>query len=67
MISMASFQIFFRLAVPSYNGTIDIPGLKEPVEVRTDDHGIPHILARNDDDLFFAQGYITAREPESKK
>jgi penicillin amidase len=62
MISIASFQIFFRLAVPSYNGTIDIPGLKEPVEVRTDDHGIPHILAKNDDDLFFAQGYITARE-----
>lgn len=62
IISIVAFQVFFRLAVPSYSGTIDIPSLKEPVEVRTDDHGIPHILATNDDDLFFAQGYITARE-----
>ncbi len=23
---------------------------------RTDDHGIPHIMAKNDEDLFFAQG-----------
>ncbi|HSV96386.1 MAG TPA: penicillin acylase family protein [Spirochaetota bacterium] len=62
VIAFISFQVFFRLAVPSYTGTVDIPGLKEPVEVRTDDHGIPHILAKNDEDLFFAQGYITARE-----
>ncbi|HDP79876.1 MAG TPA: penicillin acylase family protein, partial [Spirochaetes bacterium] len=58
----AAFQLFFRLAVPSYTGTIDIKGLTSPVEVRTDDHGIPHIFAANDEDLFFAQGYITARE-----
>jgi penicillin amidase len=32
------------------------------VEVRTDEHGIPHIFAQNEKDLFFAQGYITARE-----
>ncbi len=62
VIAFVSFQIFFRLAVPSYSGSLDVPGLKQLVEVRTDDHGIPHILARNDDDLFFAQGYITARE-----
>jgi len=57
-----SFYIFFRLPVPDYNGTIKISGLKSEVEVRTDDHGIPHIFAKNDEDLFFAQGYITARE-----
>lgn len=62
VIVLVTFQVFFRLAVPSYRGTVDVPGLKEPVEVRTDDHGIPHILAKNDEDLFFAQGYITARE-----
>ena len=60
--STAAFQIFFRLPQPSYSGTIDIDGLKSPVEVRTDDYGVPHILAQNEDDLFFAQGYITARE-----
>jgi penicillin G amidase len=59
---LLSFYIFFRLPVPDYNGTIKISGLKDEVEVRTDDHGIAHISAKNDEDLFFAQGYITARE-----
>jgi penicillin amidase len=58
----ASFQIFFRTAVPSYEGTVTIDGLGSKVEVRTDEHGIPHIFAGNDHDLFFAQGYVTARE-----
>ena len=58
----ASFQIFFRTAVPSYEGSVAIDGLGSKVEVRTDEHGIPHIFAENDLDLFFAQGYVTARE-----
>jgi len=59
---MVAFQVFFRLSIPNYTGTINIKGLNKPVEVRTDDHGVPHIFAENDEDLFFAQGYITARE-----
>ncbi len=58
----ASFQIFFRTAVPSCEGTVAIDGLGSKVEVRTDEHGIPHLFAENDTDLFFAQGYVTARE-----
>jgi len=60
--AVIGFQIFFRLAVPKYTGIIDIEGLTAPVEVRTDEYGIPHIFAETDEDLFFAQGYITARE-----
>lgn len=56
------FQVFFRMAVPSYEGTLAVQGLKSSVEVRTDEYGIPHLFAGNDTDLFFAQGYITARE-----
>jgi len=62
LISVIAFQVFFRLPQPSYSGTLSMEGLKAPVEVRTDDHGIPHIFAQNEDDLFFAQGFITARE-----
>lgn len=57
-----SFQIFFRTAVPSCEGTVKIDGLGSKVEVRTDEYGIPHIFAENDMDLFFAQGFVTARE-----
>ncbi len=34
--------------------------LREPVTVIYDSLQIPHIFAQNDDDLYFAQGYVTA-------
>ncbi|MHA7878046.1 MAG: penicillin acylase family protein [Bacteroidota bacterium] len=37
-----------------------LPGLQERVTVCFDQHMIPHITAQNDNDLYFAQGYITA-------
>ncbi len=39
-----------------------LPGLKDTVEVIRDRWGVPHIYAKNEDDLFFAQGYITAQD-----
>ena len=32
--------------------------LRAPVAVLRDDRGVPHIIARNEHDLFFAQGYV---------
>lgn len=37
-----------------------LPGLKEPVSIVYDSLLIPHIFANNNDDLYLAQGYITA-------
>jgi penicillin G amidase len=37
-------------------------GLSAPVTVRRDDHGVPHIEAATQDDLFVAQGYVTAQD-----
>lgn len=42
--------------------TFDIPGLLEPVEIKYDDNGVPHIFAQNDHDLYMAQGYVVARD-----
>lgn len=41
---------------------LDIEGLKGSVSVQFDDHRIPHIFAENDHDLYFTQGYLTARD-----
>jgi len=41
---------------------IKAPGLKQAVEILRDRWGVPHIYAANTHDLFFAQGYITAKD-----
>ncbi|MBC6991530.1 penicillin acylase family protein [Hymenobacter sp. BT491] len=41
---------------------LTLPGLQAPVQVRFDDRRVPHIFAQNDHDLYFAQGYLTARD-----
>ncbi|PWT92704.1 MAG: hypothetical protein C5B55_05835 [Blastocatellia bacterium] len=40
--------------------TIQLTGLKDRVTIRRDERGIPYIEAKNDEDLYFAQGYATA-------
>jgi len=42
--------------------TLEIEGLKEPVEIIIDEWGVAHIYAENEEDLFFAQGYNAARD-----
>ena len=42
--------------------TLQLAGLRSSVTVRRDERGIPYIEAANDEDLYFAQGYITATD-----
>ncbi len=41
---------------------VRVPGLRAPVEVLRDRWGVPHIYAQSAGDLFFAQGYMAARD-----
>ncbi len=41
---------------------LQVDGLQEPVEIIKDRWGISHIYARNQDDLFFAQGFNVASD-----
>lgn len=41
---------------------LSIKGLQEPVELVRDEWGINHIYAKNQHDLFFAQGYAAAKD-----
>jgi penicillin G amidase len=44
------------------SGTISIVGLAAPVRVVRDRWGVPHIYAKNQDDLFLAQGFVQAQD-----
>ncbi len=54
--------LYTRIIAPDYDGTLDLEGLNEPVEVYFDGFGIPHIYAQNQDDLYLAFGYLHAQE-----
>ncbi|HLH06435.1 MAG TPA: penicillin acylase family protein [Terriglobales bacterium] len=51
-----------RAGLPQLDGTISVSGLNTPVQVIRDHQGVPHIRAHSLDDLFFAQGYVTAQD-----
>src|ERR1700737_2523515 len=51
-----------RSALPQLDGRLQIHGLSAPVTVTRDAHGVPTIEAVNLDDVFFAQGYVTAQD-----
>ncbi len=42
----------FRLPLPQVEGTLEIAGLKERVEIIRDRWGVPHIYAAGLEDLF---------------
>jgi len=50
------------IAASLHAETIPVPGIHKPVEILRDRWGVPHIYAQTVDDLFFAQGFITARD-----
>ena len=58
----SSFDELARRSLAQLGGELDVPGLREPVEVLRDEWGIPHIYAQNVDDLFMAQGYVMAQD-----
>ena len=66
-ILIASLLVFASLSLSPAKAqpapqTLTIAGLRDRVTVRRDERGIPYIEAANDQDLYFAQGYITASD-----
>src|SRR5580704_11388507 len=59
---LAWFNSVARSALPQLDGKLRVVGLSAPVTVVRDVHGAPTIDAANFDDLFFAQGYVTAQD-----
>ena len=57
-----SLEELAEASLAQIDGLLRVPGLNAAVEVIRDEWGIPHIYAENDDDLFFAQGYVMAQD-----
>ena len=57
-----AYYLFIQRPLPKKKGNLHLKGLHEPVEIIFDRYGVPHIYAKNEDDLFFAQGYVHAQD-----
>ena len=54
--------LFIAAILYSCSNSILIDGLSDEVEVLRDNYGINHIYANNQNDLFFMQGYLAAKD-----
>ncbi len=65
LLFLAGLYLYFgviRPALPQLDGKLAVDGLETAVTVYRDGSGIPHIVAQNDHDLFFAQGFVHAQD-----
>lgn len=54
--------IYLQATAPSYSGNVTLDGLKGEVEVLYDNYGVPHIYAQNEEDAYYALGYVHAQD-----
>ena len=57
-----TFDSLARASLARIEGTIPLRGVRDSVEIIRDRWGVPHIYAKNTDDLFFAQGFVQAQD-----
>lgn len=58
----AGGYLWIRGSLPEIDGERAVSGLAAPVEVVRDRHGVPHVLARSEEDALFALGYVHAQD-----
>ena len=60
--AVAGGYLWLRGSLPTIDGERAAYGLAAPVEVVRDRNGIPHVLARNEEDALFALGHVHAQD-----
>lgn len=62
VVLVAGGKLFFRYHLPTIDGTVYAPAIRQETRVVRDQWGIPHISAQNGTDAFFAYGYTIAQD-----
>ncbi len=64
LLAIIAIAVWFYLKnqSPIYSGEIKLKGIEKHVEILFDEYGIPHIYAQNENDAYYALGYIQAQE-----
>ncbi|HEX2077378.1 MAG TPA: penicillin acylase family protein [Longimicrobium sp.] len=62
MLVLLGGRVWLGRSQPNPSRGAALAGLHEPVEVWRDSLGVPHVWARNEEDLFRAMGYVHAQD-----
>ena len=62
VIVIVAVYVFLLTTKPTYSGELKLEGLHAAVDVLYDDYGVPHIYAQNEEDAYFALGYVHAQD-----
>jgi penicillin G amidase len=60
--SLVALLLYLTSLKPQYSGSIQLQGIKNPVEIVYDSYGIPHIYGKNEEDTYFGLGYAHAQD-----
>jgi penicillin amidase len=56
------FVSSFQRSLPAYDGTVQVEGLTQPVQILRDRYAVPHIRASSFADAAFGLGYVHAQD-----
>src|SRR3972149_12194603 len=62
LLAAAAGYAWLRQSLPQLDGSLTLSGLKAPVEIVRDRHGVPHIYAGSAADAYFALGFVHAQD-----
>lgn len=61
-IVVAVGYVYFRKSLPAQDLTLAAEGQRGKIRITRDEHGVPHITAGTERDVFFAMGYAQAQD-----
>jgi len=62
VIGFITLRYISRRALPDYNESVQLLRIHEKVEVYRDRYAVPHVYAKNEEDLYRAVGYVMAQD-----
>lgn len=60
-VGIAFYWTFYK-PLPDYEESISLNGLSDAVDIHWDEFGVPHIYANDEQDLYYALGYVHAQD-----
>lgn len=61
LLLLAWLYVHGRQGLPPPSQTVQVPG-GGSVRIERDEHGVPHLYADRDEDIYFAMGYVQAQD-----